>query len=206
MSLWSTQPDAAAGEDSMMVYSLPTLNFGTLTIMSAGTTVGPPTDFSRSLIRFDLSALPSNQVIGWAKLILYVNAQAGSGSLYVARCTKAWVEAEVSWNNYKTGSAWDTPGGDWDGSDVVTSAFVGAGSDHTIDITSLAVDAMRNRSGVLNLLLKKQFEISGDNYIQYRTSDHATPADRPELQMELIEPAPRVVKSQSWRARELVGG
>ncbi|MCL6611599.1 MAG: DNRLRE domain-containing protein [Peptococcaceae bacterium] len=78
---------------------------------------GTAWDTSRLLFQFDMSALPANASIMWATLYLFWFSQDASKgktiSYAVKRLTRSdWLENEVTWNSYKTGSAWTTPGGD----------------------------------------------------------------------------------------------
>jgi len=65
----------------------------------------------RSLIRFDLTFIPSNATINSAYLSLYHNptpdppgGHAGSNSCYLQRVTSNWNEYTVTWNNQPTTS------------------------------------------------------------------------------------------------------
>ncbi|MEM3501760.1 MAG: DNRLRE domain-containing protein [Candidatus Bathyarchaeia archaeon] len=70
----------------------------------------------RTLVKFDLSGIPSGSTVNKAYLLLYyygrMNDPVGR-TLNAYRVTKNWVETEATWNIYKTGSSWDTAGGDY---------------------------------------------------------------------------------------------
>lgn len=78
---------------------------------------GTTWDTSRLLFEFDMSVLPANAAIQWATLYLFwfsqMNSKGNTISYTIKRLTRSdWVENQVTWNSYKTGSAWTTPGGD----------------------------------------------------------------------------------------------
>ena len=69
---------------------------------------------SKSLIRFDVTQIPSNAVINSAKLKLYVYNNSGNGggnsvSLYRV-LDKSWMESEATWNVYQSGFSWSAAG------------------------------------------------------------------------------------------------
>src|SRR3989304_2482514 len=71
------QPDSSAGVDTLLDKSSPTLNFGTNVQINSGERTGFADAIQRSLIKFDLSSIPSNAVIISATLTLYL-AQDGN--------------------------------------------------------------------------------------------------------------------------------
>jgi len=67
------------------------------------------------VLQFDFSALPDGAVISAATLNLYDRYGNAVGRTYWAyELTRPdWVELEATWNSYKSGSPWTTPGGDY---------------------------------------------------------------------------------------------
>jgi|WetSurMetagenome_2_1015567.scaffolds.fasta_scaffold22521_2 hypothetical protein len=87
-------------------------------------------NYQRSLVRFDLSALPAGKAVKSATLTLYARFEAGQGNhgkatMSVYRVTQPWSETEATWNHRDWGldhvpggrddNAWTTPGGDFVG-------------------------------------------------------------------------------------------
>lgn len=108
------------------------------------------------IILFDLlSFLPADAVITaaiWHFKVALTNTVSGQ-TFYVKRCTRTdWVETEVTWNDYKTGSAWTTAGGDMATPEVTLDALTTIGW-KSFDIKTLVDDAWDTRSGILTFIL-----------------------------------------------------
>jgi len=74
------------------------------------------------ILEFDVSELPADQTLLSATLELYYYAYiaddpVGKAVLAYKLTRTDWVEAQATWNIYKTGSNWTTPGGDYVTSD-----------------------------------------------------------------------------------------
>jgi RHS repeat-associated protein len=81
--------------------------------------------FARTLLRFDLSSIPTTASISSATLGLYApNSSRNTQGVQLWRVAKPW-NSTVSWNRYSTGNLWKTPGGDYE-----------AGSKYNIGITT----------------------------------------------------------------------
>jgi len=67
----------------------------------------------RTLIKFDLSQIPAGSVIISATLSLYNKVDyADTASVFrVYRVKQPWIENQVTWKVWKTGSNWSSPGG-----------------------------------------------------------------------------------------------
>lgn len=102
-----------------------------------------------------------------------------------------WVEAEGTWNSYKSGSTWTTAGcgstvSDYDAT-ITGNANVpaSAGAFFQIDITDIVKDAIDNVSGIVNLLIKldNETEENPGNYsiMVFASNTNATEANRPKL-------------------------
>lgn len=77
----------------------------------------PPPLISRIIIQFDVSGL-SLEDVPYAQLALRFGIHSGVNPVgkvtYAYKLTRTdWVELEATWNSYKTGSAWTSPGGDY---------------------------------------------------------------------------------------------
>jgi len=103
------QPDATAGQDARIWSLDPTTAAGsTDDFIAAYWTWSATPGILRSLIRFDLSSIPTTATITSAKLSLYYNptsasaGQAGSNASFLQRVTSTWDENTVTWNTQPT--------------------------------------------------------------------------------------------------------
>ncbi|MBS7629245.1 DNRLRE domain-containing protein, partial [Candidatus Bathyarchaeota archaeon] len=90
----------------------PNNNFGDSDHLHVGVHLGGRL---RSLVKFDLSSIPSGSTVNVAYLLLYYyeGEDTGGRTCNAYRVTKDWVEMQATWNSYKSGSNWDTAGGDY---------------------------------------------------------------------------------------------
>jgi len=113
---------------------------------------------SRGIIRFDLSCLPAGANITLARLALclvgyYPTGDRTIGAHRVDHATPNyeadWVESEVTWNNYKSATAWGTAGGNFNAT-ATDSQVVGSTTPvwYFWDVTS-DCDALAIRSWIL---------------------------------------------------------
>jgi regulation of enolase protein 1 (concanavalin A-like superfamily)/chromosome segregation ATPase len=112
-SLVTIQPDGAAGSDSYLDRGNPGTNYGAATTM-----VFDPRGVlttRRPILQFSLASIPAGAVIDDATLSLYQSAASGNSPVAeVHAVSAAWDEAQVTWNNRLTGTAWGSVGGDFD--------------------------------------------------------------------------------------------
>lgn len=102
------QPSAAAGKDAVLDSRLGTTNFGSSSdVMSVAWTNGGTPTTGRTLLEFDLSAIPAGAIINSAELSLYGytsvsngshSSLSGSNESYIQRVTTSWNENTVTWN------------------------------------------------------------------------------------------------------------
>lgn len=107
-----------SGKDAYLREINPDTNYGTGTTIYIQNTA----DFIRkSLLEFDISELPAGATLISATLELYYSGFANDPVGLTAWAYKQihtdWVEAEATWNIYKTGSSWTAAGGDYVTSD-----------------------------------------------------------------------------------------
>ncbi len=179
MATLTLQPDAA-GIDSYIFpgYS----NFGS----DANIYTGYYSGTYRTLLKFDLSALPDTAKINSTKLTLYLTASnlgVGSLTLEVYRVKRNWVENQVTWYNWNTANAWTTAGADH-ANDRETSAIGTRIFTYPLTLNQgYDISLTGTKKTDLDLgygwLLKHTVE-SG-NRLTFSSSDHATAAQRPQL-------------------------
>jgi len=96
----------------------PDTNFGTLLSLLVYSATAPPPANVRSLVKFDLSSVPSGSTVNSASLQLYRYSDIGAspvGRTYTADrvITSNWAEASATWNKYDGVNSWGSPGGDF---------------------------------------------------------------------------------------------
>jgi len=139
----------------------------------------------RAVIKFDVSALPSNASVKAAFITLYVSSGINSGSPSFAfyRLTNIFVESQVTWNSYYTGNLWTTPGGDYNGTAI--SGFVSPPAEDTSVMweinKSVVQDWIDDPCGNYGVLLKVQDESAVQNERSFRSEDYADAARHPKL-------------------------
>lgn len=198
------QPDAAAGKDAMLLSQVPIENYGTNAALAVGDDHPTVSLAYRSLIAFDLSAIPAGSTITSAMLSLWEVGAGSSGggpaswAVELRRILMNWVEAQATWNIYSTGNNWGTAG-----CGNATDRVAGVSASRTLDGTAAAdfvnwsgagmvADVQAWRDGTENnygwLLSAPTIELLGTTptaYNYFNSSDYtADPATRPKLVIE----------------------
>lgn len=141
----------------------------------------------RGVFHFDLSSdVPAGAVIDSATLYMSTSSTQGTGAACKAhRLTVTdWVENEVTWRRASTALDW-TDGGDYTETgaiDWTMNADVGVDS-QTVDLTSLAQDAVDSRSLQLHVLLKDDAELTNSTHRFFKDVENDTEAERPRLEL-----------------------
>jgi hypothetical protein len=167
--------------------------------------------WARSLIRFDVSAIPVGSQVNAIDLVLHSTFVAGTGNpgdknLEVHEATAPWDELQSTWNSRLTATPWSAPGGDygtllgqfdWSGL-AVTGGSPGAANDLlTISIlpgpgNQAARDALIGAwLGGTNygFLLKNGTEAAAVS-LGLRSREDGTPDNRPVLRVDYTIPEP----------------
>lgn len=183
--------------DAPIISATPTTNYGTLNILETGDLSPSASAYIRSLIKFDVSSIPSNAIIVSAKLELYESTAydsngVGSWSVNVHRVLVDWNEAQVTYNNRLTGTAWTVAGA---GQDVLITPSATI----TLDATAAAAfvsweshglrdDVQRWVQGTLAnygwWMIAPSVEAQGTTQLGgniFASRDHATAGIRPKL-------------------------
>ena len=173
----------------------PNANLGGLENLE--TFYGEGEEYRRSLLRWDLSALPGDITISSATVELYRYDGSAENAMQIAlyRVTRDWAEGTgndfwpdpsyvpdgATWTLASPGTAWTTPGGDFDAAvvgQVTLPAGMGNGwisLDATAAVRAWIEDGLPN----YGLLLRP---LSGDyTYHYYYSRNHGTPNLRPRL-------------------------
>ena len=151
--------------DSQMV-AIPTsskdTNYGSSLVASfrVAEIGGEKSGLARAIVNFDISPL-SSRTLSAAKMIVVPTVTDAQVTAIISRCTRPadWVESEVTWNSYKSGSSWTDQGGDFDDTgppaSVNFTTHFPQNTDHEITgLLAFADDALDNRSGIVSLILR----------------------------------------------------
>lgn len=190
---YSSQPDGTAGKDSYITSGAATTNFGTNTNIGVGEDSGGA-NISRTAIAFDLSSIPSSNTTSAATLTTTITTDESSNArdFKIYRILRDWVEAEITWNIWKTANNWTTAGAGSDGNDtdlttVWGSVSMGA-SDTGAKVWTFSSTGLTELDKFINgtysnygWLLKADTE-TNDRYF-FASSDHATSGSRPLLEI-----------------------
>ncbi len=160
------------------------------------------TDVRRSVIKFDLSSIPSNAVITSASLKLIQLGGSGSITVNVHRLLRNWVNAQVTWNEYSTGNSWSTAGGGA-GTDYTSTATdskamssYAGGTVDSYNVLTDVQDIVNNGGNNYGWIMKLATE-SGNTYVGYNSQDAGTPANRPILTVVYTVPTPGGIGSSN---------
>ncbi len=127
----------------------------------------------RPIYSFDISSISGGSIIGGATLTLvrYLSSNDVQGLIlqFCKMTQPTWVEAEATWNIYKSGTNWDSSGGDYVTTNPTAVEYTfTADSVGTIevDITTLVQDALDNS---IDLHILRKFKTEG-----IASPDHST--------------------------------
>ncbi|MDR1281423.1 MAG: DNRLRE domain-containing protein [Opitutaceae bacterium] len=146
----------------------------------------------RSLLSFDLSALPAGATINSVQLVLHLaendaTAVDTSLTLTLHAVTQTWAEASVTWNNASAGTPWTTAGGTFD-STVLSSQTVptkgSTGVDYTWDNTAEFLGIVRSAyaSGTaVSFFLKDSDESTNQRELVRFVSNNGAAGPKPQL-------------------------
>jgi hypothetical protein len=153
----------------------------------------------RSIIRWDLSSIPTNATVTDARLSLYVFDTGGSGSIY--QCLRPWVEGNqigaggsgADWVDYDTTNDWGTQGANNTTSDYVNTLLgsLPGTPDETI-VTAILTGVGRGvvQNWIANPAQNFGFLIRPTNTDQtrWRSRNHGTINTRPQLTITYSTP------------------
>jgi len=205
-----------SGKDTKFYEDAPDTNYGSDVALNTGT-AGGATYRNHVVLEFDISGLPSDAILDAATLYLYYYDWAFNNpngrTIWAYKLTRTdWVEAEATWNSYKTGSNWTTSGGDYvtsnpsGGSTTVPANF----SWMTWGVLAIVQDAY-DSSIAAEFLIKDGSEEDSTRYIpRWYSNDYTDDTSlRPKLIIEYTEvqeiSAPALAMSQTTVAPTLAG-
>jgi hypothetical protein len=154
----------------------------------------------RALLRFDLTSLPPAATIATCTLTIDIvtRNQASAGKIYRVK-QGAWSDTTATWNRYDGVSTWTTPGA-FSPVELTSDVVVTPGPDGPVayapptgseaftfpDITGLCQDAVTNRGGALNLMIKQDDDAPGATAeMGFSRRTDTDPDERPMLAVTL---------------------
>ena len=175
------QPDPAAGEDAYLAEASPVQNYGTQTELI---TDSQNSSGVRSILRFDLSAVPTGATILSATFEMYYfyTRTSSTESLRLHRALRDWTETGATWRTYDGVTNWTTQGGDYDAA-IVASATLTATVNvwKSWNVTPLVQGWVSGAYPNQGMLLESP-PASGNRERHFYSSDYVTnPALRPKL-------------------------
>jgi len=143
----------------------------------------------RALLKFDTqSTIPAGSAVTSALLTMTVKTGSAdaSRSLGAYQVTTSWTEGEVTWNVRKTGTSWNTSGGDLGSKldDAVVSNT--PGTKVTFDVTPLVKDAVAGLLGSSRYTRVALVDLEGstsESYREFYLPNDSNVANRPTLKV-----------------------
>lgn len=187
VTCFTLQPNATQGKDAVLhgLSSQTATNYGALDIFlsDAWTFSGTP-GVLRSVIDFDLSAVPTSATIVSAGLSLYAYDQStglgqhstmsGSNASLIQRVTSAWDESTVTWNTQPTTTSVNQ---------ITLPATTNVTDNYTgIDVSGIVQDMVNNPSSSHGFMLR----LLDETYyrrMSFASSDHTNASLHPKLEV-----------------------
>ena len=194
MPTFTSQPAAAAGEDTWILDTAATTNNETTTTITAAVYDDRgDTQTARCLLRWTASEIPRGSRVITGTLSLYVNNLGSTAQpVIIGETLKPWVEDEATWNIYSSGNNWSTAGAvagiDYStkGSPATTTPGP-SGTTFAQDVTNIVKRRAKN-TRTFDFFMVQDGTTEMDAATNFRSSDHGTSGHRPEL--EIVYAAP----------------
>jgi VCBS repeat-containing protein len=175
-----TTATLTAIDDSYLRQDAATTNYGAVTTFEVGRKSNRT---RRSILKFDLSSIPAGAILESATLTLTrTGGDANTLTFSTHEVTQAWVEANTTWNNRQTGTAW-TPsvGGTFKPTAISTTTVPATNGAYNWNLLSM-VQSWFNGTSVNNgVLIKQANETSQDKKHVFGSSENTTVANKPKL-------------------------
>jgi hypothetical protein len=188
------QPNGATGIDSFIYSSSKTTNFGGASSMGVGEDNGANNRIARSLIQFNLSAIPANATITSATLSLWTSGDLSDNNrlIRVYRLKVPFNETQVTWERAATGVSWQQIGAS--GINDRETTAIGSvtvlnnealNTEKQIALTPSKIQELVNGTFVNNgFIIVADTELN--DRFSYHTSDSSAAAQRPKLVIQYV--------------------
>jgi len=177
--------------DSMMSSDAQTTNYGLSSYMKCGYTLSP-VETTRGLLKFDISVIPSDAEVVYAKLrVVFNNVVAMNAddviSVEIFEVDTVWEETEATWIKASDAFNWSSQGGDYSGGpmgvmDILNSDYTTDDS-FEVELDKIVVQNwVSNPSENLGMLFRNTVEDSPElDFIVIYTKNYGNVEDRPSL-------------------------
>jgi hypothetical protein len=140
----------------------------------------------RTIISIDTTSIPEKTAIAQAILTLTLKSGLGASGttrpITIYRLNSAFNEAQATWVNRQTGTAWSTPGGDLAEVVVAKNVTNVASAKVTFDVTAAVQRAINGEFGrQVRLALVDTGSDAKESYREYHSSESTTTGYRPQL-------------------------
>ncbi len=183
--------DGTEACDNVLVSGSPNANCGTLTDLYVGYYNENTWKIQRSILKFDISGVPTGTRVIDASLQLYkYHCSDNTIDIDAHRITQNWTESSSTWNTYDGTNPWSSAGGDYDSTVIdTTTVDTTTGVWDAWNITTLARDWNEGIYSNYGVLLKSVDEEAPSNDKWYRSSDYSTHTSlRPKLVISYLGP------------------
>lgn len=165
-------------------------NFGSDVYLLIGTQTVTKESYAlyRSILRFDLTALVGATIVDATLLLTASHGSFANETFTIHRLTQpSWTEFGATWNVYDVGYPWAAPGGDFNPTPAQSLAIPFVQSLVFDQLKSLVEDAILNRGGTLDVLVKGT-AANGNQILYCYSSGNSTPSNRPTLIVNYTHP------------------
>lgn len=174
-----------AEADAYVSSSLPNMNYGAASTMESRIIVsGGTTSVRRIYIRFNLSTIPANAIIIYARMRLYVNnegADTANTGLVLQRCLGPWTEPDIAGSlTFNNQPANET-------SDAINTSLR-SGNHRLFDVTSHVSSMVRGLNPNFGWSIRRSNEISATVGRSYFTKEHTATLAKPALEIQYYVP------------------
>ena len=176
-------PGFGFGKDNTLSQAFPSVSFGQSNLLGVGTTGASA---NRSVIYFDLSAVPVNSTVMNATLFLYAPNPPSGSPLINAYLLSRPFNGSATWNSFDGSNAWLAPGGDFNATPVGSATVSGFGWS-AFNATVAAQSWVDNQSRNNGLLLKLQDESSAASVFFYSSNESVATGMVPYLAVTYVE-------------------
>jgi|WetSurSiteA1Bulk_404760.scaffolds.fasta_scaffold11377_4 hypothetical protein len=154
----------------------------------------------RAFAKFDLSSIPLGSVVTSASFSIWtkVDYSNNARSVKLYRVKRDWVTAEVTWNSWKSGNSWTTPGAgnttnDIDGTSHATGSTTASQAADTEIPLTFDTYGMSELSKMIwgtvsNYGWLIKYDTESDDSYDFHSSRSATPGYRPKLVVDYVVP------------------
>jgi hypothetical protein len=142
----------------------------------------------RSILRFDLTGLVGATIVDATLLLTASHGSLANETFSIHRLTQPnWTEFGANWNAYDVSYPWATLGGDFDSAPAQSLSIPGVQSLVFDQLRLLVGDALLNRGGMLDVLVKGTAP-TGNQILYCYSSGDPTPSNRPTLIVHYTHP------------------